>query len=165
MSGANEGKKVAIKEVDTTKFNQQQLGDIQLEMNILSQLKHVCIVRLHCVYTLKDKFFLILEYLRGGELLDAICKRDRYTEGDARSIFTDITSALNYMHARKVIHRDIKPENLILQSKGKTSRVKVIDFGFATVMNGNEVFTFLSLPRLILYLFLFYSDARLSFLS
>ena len=102
-------------------------------MNILSQLRHTSIVRLNCVYTLTEKLFLVLEYLRGGELLDAICKRDCYTEGDARSILMDIASALNYMHAKKVIHRDIKPENLILQSKAQKSRVKIVDFGFATV--------------------------------
>ena len=68
-------------------------------------------------------------------MLDAICKRERYSENDARKIVSDITGGLAYMHSKKVIHRDIKPENLILQSKSASSRVKIVDFGFSTVMN------------------------------
>lgn len=134
-TSSNENKRFAIKEVDTCKFNKQQQADLQLEMNILSQLKHASIVRLNSVYTIKNKLFLVMEYLRGGELLDAICKRERYTEGDARRILIEITSALQYMHARKVIHRDIKPENLILETISAKSKIKIVDFGFATVVN------------------------------
>jgi calcium/calmodulin-dependent protein kinase I len=76
-----------------------------------------------------------MEYLRGGELLDAICQRECYTEGNARKIVIEIASALMYMHSRKVIHRDIKPENLILENRAEDSRVKIVDFGFAAVVN------------------------------
>ena len=79
-----------------------------------------------------------MEYLSGGELLDAICKRERYVEGDARRIIIDIAAGIHYLHARKVIHRDIKPENLIFETKYQISRIKLVDFGFATVVNDSS---------------------------
>lgn len=102
-------------------------------MNILSQLKHESIVRLYSVYSSGEKRFLIMEYLKGGQLLNAICKREFYRESDARRLMYQITSALHYMHERSVIHRDIKPENIILSDRSIDSPVKLVDFGFATI--------------------------------
>ena len=74
-----------------------------------------------------------MEYLRGGQLLNAICKREYYRESDARRVMYQITMALHYMHERMVIHRDIKPENIILADRSLESPVKLVDFGFAVV--------------------------------
>lgn len=73
-----------------------------------------------------------MEYLKGGELLQAICQREFYSEGDARKLLRQIASALHYIHQREVIHRDIKPENLILADVSFNSPVKLVDFGFST---------------------------------
>lgn len=79
-----------------------------------------------------------MEYLRGGELLNAICKRDHYTENDARRVFSQLISALSYLHARRVIHRDLKPENLILADRSFTSDIKLVDFGFSIVLDSDS---------------------------
>lgn len=76
-----------------------------------------------------------MEYLKGGELLQTICKRKNYTENDARRIMTQINSAIQYLHSRKVIHRDLKPENLILVDKDFYSDIKIVDFGYAYVLS------------------------------
>ena len=46
--------------------------------------------------------------LGGGELFDAIIKKEHYAEEDARLVMVAITDALNYCHERGVIHRDLK---------------------------------------------------------
>lgn len=130
-----DARKVAIKEIDLKKLNKQQLSDLNVEMNILSQLHHDSIVQLISVYSLPDKKFMVMEYLKGGDLLNAVCRREFYTEGDARALLMQIASALHYMHERLVIHRDIKPENLILSDKSLDSPIKLVDFGFAAVEN------------------------------
>jgi serine/threonine protein kinase len=104
-------------------------------MNILSQLKHESIVSLLAVYSSNEKRFLIMEYLRGGQLLTAICKREFYHESDAGRLLFQLASALAYLHDRSVIHRDIKPENLILSNRNLDSPVKLVDFGFAVIEN------------------------------
>jgi serine/threonine protein kinase len=124
-------KRVAIKENDLNKLTKKQIGDLHVEINILSQLSHPGIVKFHSVYMAKDKIYMVMECLRGGELLDAICEREYYTEGDARRLMLQLVSAVDYLHSRKVIHRDIKPENIILESSSIYSNVKLVDFGFA----------------------------------
>lgn len=130
---SDEHVKVAIKEINLRTLGKQQLQDLNMEMNILSQLDHESIMEIYAVYTLPDKLFMVTEYLRGGELLTAICKRDHYHERDARRVMWQVTSALQYMHARRVIHRDIKPMNLILTERTLESPVKIADFGFAAI--------------------------------
>jgi len=126
-----EKKIVAMKEIDILKLTKKQSAALLSEMNILSQLKHQSIVRLHAVYFQNDRVYMVMDYLRGGELLNAICLREKYTEGDARRLLRQITSALCYMHSRKIIHHDIKPENLIFETRSFESNIKIIDFGFA----------------------------------
>jgi serine/threonine protein kinase len=58
----------------------------------------------------KAHTYIVLELLRGGELLDRIRKKGRYTESEARRIMRKLISALNYMQSRGVVHRDLKPE-------------------------------------------------------
>lgn len=75
-----------------------------------------------------------MEYLRGGELLKAICKRNHYEERDAKRIMIQIVDAIRYIHNRDVVHRDLKPENIILETRDFHSSIKIVDFGFAVVM-------------------------------
>ena len=80
----------------------------------------------------------MLEYLRGGELLKAVCQRQRYTEDDARALMLQILQGIKHIHEKGVIHRDIKPENLILSKKTLDSPIKIVDFGFATLITEQE---------------------------
>jgi calcium/calmodulin-dependent protein kinase I len=84
------------------------------------------------------QLFIVLEYLQGGELLKAVCQRKRYIEDDARQLLLQIFQGIAYIHARGVIHRDIKPENLILSRKSLDSSIKIVDFGFATLISEQE---------------------------
>lgn len=126
--------KVAIKEISIDKaLGRGSPNDVAREINILSQLKHKCIVRLYNIYSVQEKTFLIMEYLKGGELLKAISKLSKYHEQLAKRVMKQITLGISYLHSRSVIHRDLKPENIILARKAIDSPVKIVDFGFAIV--------------------------------
>jgi ribosomal protein S6 kinase alpha-5 len=71
----------------------------------------------------------VLELLRGGELLDRIKKKGRFTESEASRIMRDLISALDFMHARGVVHRDLKPEVCEVLS---SSSLRVYALAFST---------------------------------
>ena len=67
---------------------------------------------------------------------DAILKRGRYSEADARPVVAQIASALAYLHAQRIVHRDIKPENIrVTQRDDATPQIKLLDFGLSKVVD------------------------------
>jgi tRNA A-37 threonylcarbamoyl transferase component Bud32 len=54
--------------------------------------------------------YIVMEYLRGGELLQRIRRKRRFDEAQAARIMTKLMSAVNFMHFQGVVHRDLKPE-------------------------------------------------------
>ena len=55
------------------------------------------------------------EYVKGGDLFDAIAADTKYSELVSRRMVADLTSALKYLHDKMIVHRDIKPENLLVK--------------------------------------------------
>jgi calcium/calmodulin-dependent protein kinase I len=132
------GNFVAIKEIDTQQLSVAQIRGIHYELNILSQLQdNEHFLKMHCVYVKGVSIFLIVEYLGGGELFDAISMLDTYSEDHVRWIMYQLVSAVKYMHSRKVIHRDLKPEVIMVKSVNikdyRNISVRIIDVGIAMI--------------------------------
>ena len=72
------------------------------------------IVRLHDVFETPDITYMIMEEMKGGELLQRIVEKEVYTEREARQTVKILFDAIDYCHKKKIAHRDIKPENLLL---------------------------------------------------
>jgi calcium/calmodulin-dependent protein kinase I len=90
----------------------------------------------------RDYFYIVLELIEGGELFDRICKKDHYTERDARVVMHQLASAIATAHMRGVCHRDLKPENILLASQRDDTTIKIADLGFAKVTHGkNDLLT------------------------
>jgi len=58
-------------------------------------------------------------------------------EYDASFIMKQLLISIYYLHNIGIIHRDLKPENLLitLGSHGEVRELKIIDFGFAKLVN------------------------------
>jgi calcium-dependent protein kinase len=78
----------------------------------------------------------VLEYCEGGELFDYIIERKHLNEKEAAMIFSQLLSALLYLHNQNISHRDIKPENFMLSKKGDIKGIKMIDFGLSKNYSG-----------------------------
>jgi len=90
------------------------------------------------------KIFLVLELVPGGEVFDMIISRGRLDEGEARKLFRQIISGMQYCHAHLVCHRDLKPENLLLDADGN---IKITDFGLSNMVEPGKLFdTFCGSP-------------------
>ncbi|XP_028838426.1 ribosomal protein S6 kinase alpha-4 isoform X1 [Denticeps clupeoides] len=92
---------------------------------------HPNIVKLHEVFTDQYHTYLVMELLRGGELLERIKKKKLFAEWEASKLMRSLVSAVGFMHEAGVVHRDLKPENVLFADEGEDSALKVIDFGFA----------------------------------
>ncbi|KAL9536964.1 hypothetical protein MBANPS3_012207 [Mucor bainieri] len=104
---------------------------IRREIAILKKCAHPHVVRLREVIDdpASRKIYLALEYMDGGEIVwreDDESNTPVLTMHEARSIFRDVVSGLDYLHYQGIIHRDIKPANLLLTHDGV---VKISDFG------------------------------------
>lgn len=73
-------------------------------------------MKLYEFYQDKINFYLITEYIDGGELFDKISQVKCFSEEDTAIIIKQLLSAVVYCHSRKIVHRDLKPENLLLDS-------------------------------------------------
>lgn len=92
---------------------------------------HPGVVRLVEVVMDACHTYIVTELLRGGELFRRIKKKRRFTEPEAASIMSSLTSTVRYLHSMGVVHRDLKPENLLFDSEREDATLKVVDFGFA----------------------------------
>lgn len=102
------------------------------EAEILQSLEHPYIVQLHDVYKTQSKLFLVMDYMRGGDLFDRIVARTRYSETQSRRVLRRLLSALYYLHEqRQLVHRDLKPENILLERTDCDISVRISDFGLA----------------------------------
>ncbi len=85
--------------------------------------------------------YIVLELLRGGELLQRIRKKKHFTETEAAQIMKKLVSAVNFMHSHGVVHRDLKPENLLYDDTSDLADIKIVDFGFARIKPDKEGLT------------------------
>lgn len=106
-----------------------QKAEVFNEFEILRNVDHPNIVNLYELYGDDHYYFLISEYLEGGELFDRIKTAKHFSEGYAAKIMHQLLSAVNYLHIKGIVHRDLKPENILFTSKDINSAIKVIDFG------------------------------------
>jgi len=132
-------KKVAVKIVTRAGLKPDDDAALRQEVKILDRLHHKNIVEQIDFFEEDKYFYIILEYLDGGELFDRIVKKTFYNEKEARDLVYIVLKAIQYMHCINIIHRDLKPENLLLTSKDDDANLKIADFGFAVEVNGLNI--------------------------
>ncbi|TYG43381.1 hypothetical protein ES288_D11G012200v1 [Gossypium darwinii] len=104
---------------------------VRREINISRLFMHPHIIRLYEVIETTTDIFMVTEYAESGELFDYIVLKRRLHEDEARKLFQQIISGVEYCHKNMMVHRDLKPENLLLDSN---YNVKIADFGLTNVM-------------------------------
>jgi calcium/calmodulin-dependent protein kinase I len=137
------GKKYAVKIIKRKNLSKVVEDDLRNEVKMLRILDHPQIVRMIDFFEEEKYFYLVEEYIRGGELLERIAKKHVYNEKEARDVLLALLNAIKYCHDRDVVHRDLKPENLLLAHKGQDASIKIADFGFAAIAHGNTLNDFL----------------------
>merc|ERR1719244_2111999 len=140
-------KEFAVKIIDKAKCQGKE-HMIESEIAILSAIEHPNIIQLEEVFDFPGEKYLVMEYVSGGDLFDAIAADIKYTEPVARDMIKDLANALQYLHDRMICHRDIKPENLLVIDMLHSKSLKLADFGLAVVVR-EPLFTVCGTPTYV----------------
>jgi eukaryotic-like serine/threonine-protein kinase len=123
---------VALKMLKPELARRQSTVDrFRAEAITLAKLDHPGIARIHGCSVHDDRWFIVMEFVRGETLLAHLARYGRLTWMEAVPIVCQLLDALEYAHRRGVIHRDMKPANVLMSDEGG---VKVTDFGIARVL-------------------------------
>jgi serine/threonine-protein kinase len=98
------------------------------EAKVAAKLSHPNLVNVFDQGTDGDVIFLVMEYVPGITLRDAMNDFGALDANKTLDIIEPLTSGLAAAHAAGILHRDLKPENVFLSDGGK---VKLGDFGLA----------------------------------
>jgi len=110
------------------------------ECNILNILHHKNCIEFINGYTDEEAHYIVTNLCDGGELFHRITTTEQpYTEEDGRRITKDMLEAVKHIHDKGIIHRDLKPENFMFDTRDRTSKLRLIDFGSAVeVQHGKK---------------------------
>ncbi|XP_073990437.1 calcium/calmodulin-dependent protein kinase I isoform X2 [Rhodnius prolixus] len=139
------GEMYAVKMIDKKALKGKE-DSLENEIKVLRRLTHPNIVQLLETFEDKQKVYLIMELVTGGELFDRIVEKGSYTEKDASDLIRQVLEAVNYMHEQGVVHRDLKPENLLYYSPDEDSKIMISDFGLSKMEDSGIMATACGTP-------------------
>ena len=124
---------VAVKILDKDQIKHQNMGrQVKTQITIMKQLKHPNVVRMKEVLKSESKFFIVIEYISGGELFTELVKKGyrfcsymysccppisyfaqmlssgKFGEDEASRYFRQMIDGISYCHYQGVCHRDLK---------------------------------------------------------
>jgi len=75
------------------------------EASIVLLLHHPYITGMRSMLVYPNYYYMVFEYINGGQMLDYIISHGRLRERSARKFARQISSALEYCHANSIVHR------------------------------------------------------------
>lgn len=137
----NTGKTFAVKIINKRKVVGNMDG-VSRELEVLQKLNHPRIVSLKAFYEDEANYYMVMEFISGGDLMDFVAAHGAVGEEAGREISRQILEAIQYIHSKGISHRDLKPDNILIEQDDPVL-VKITDFGLAKVQgNGSIMKTF-----------------------
>ena len=134
--------------------NETYFEDIKREIAIMKKLEHPNVLRLFEVLDDPNvnKLYLVLEYMKKGDLIHFIKERDKDKERTSSKqrnsssftplrdqelwfIFKQVIAGVRYLHYQNIVHGDIKPQNILVNVDGT---VKLADFGISKMLENGS---------------------------
>ena len=121
------GRQVAVKRMHA-ESPEDVAKRFRREAQLGASLNHPNIVSVFDIGTDPETVLIVMEYVPGGTLKDALARGPLPREA-AFKLLRGVAAAVDHSHEHDVVHRDIKPANILLDADG---RAKLADLGIAT---------------------------------
>ena len=134
------GRIVAIKELHKKHTRSASIKQRFFQEAVaMARLDHPNLPRLHTFGEDGGSYYLVMEFVSGAVLGEEIETKGAIAPERAVAILRQILEAVSYAHKNGIIHRDLKPDNIVLIREGDSLRVKVLDFGIAKMIGGENI--------------------------
>ncbi|KAG1464685.1 hypothetical protein G6F56_005030 [Rhizopus delemar] len=120
------GQQVAIKMIDKRAHDDRVMSRLVREVAIMEIVQHPSIVKLYETFETCDSLFLVMEYVTGSNLDEHLKREGPMDEEEARGLFRQLVTAVDFCHRKWVVHRDLKTPNILVTPQGT---LKLADFG------------------------------------
>ncbi|XP_040192976.1 tyrosine-protein kinase Lck [Rana temporaria] len=106
------------------------------EANLMKQLQHPRLVRLHAVVT-QEPIYIVTEYMENGNLVDYL----KTSQGLKLNVYklidmsAQVAEGMSFLERKNYIHRDLRAANILVSD---TLCCKIADFGLARIIEDNE---------------------------
>ena len=143
------GREVAVKVVDESLASDPDfIRRFEHEAQLVARLEHPNIVPLYDYWRDPGGAYLVMRYLKGGNLAQLIRDRGPLSLQETTHIVDDLARALAFAHQSGVVHRDVRPQNVLFDQVGNAF---LSDFGIAKALAAGKDLAALS-PGLAYYL-------------
>ncbi len=105
-----------------------------------SRIEHANVARVFDFGETSDgTVYLAMEYVSGRTLKEVLEKEGPLTLQRTAVLVRQVADGLDAAHRMGIVHRDLKPDNILVTvDENGVDRCKVVDFGIAKAVGGNE---------------------------
>jgi len=116
-------------------FDQQHKARFRREAQAVAKLNHPNVVTIHEVSEFGGRPYIVMEHV-GDQILGDFFKKKDCTFDKIIKLAIQICKGLKEAHTAGIVHRDIKPSNILIDKSG---RLKLVDFGLATIAGSDKL--------------------------
>lgn len=119
----------ALKYINKTKcVKMKAVTNIIQERQLLEEIDHPFVVNLRYAFQDDENCFFVLDLMLGGDLRFHLDRLGCFEERSVRFYLAELSSAVAFLHEKRIMHRDIKPDNILIDDRG---HVHLTDFNIA----------------------------------
>ena len=101
---------------------------LEREAQLLAELDHPNILRIHDFVRKNDRMWLVLEHVEGWSLEELVERKQRLSPSFVTAVALEIARALDHAHQKGIVHRDVRPHNVMVS---RLATVKLVHFNVA----------------------------------
>lgn len=132
-------RQVAIKFIRAGMDTREVVARFESEEQALALMDHPSIAHVYDAGTLPDgRPYFVMEYVPGIPITE-FCDERHLGVGERLRLFSELCEGVQHAHQKAVIHRDLKPSNVLVAGETDGPQLRIIDFGIAKAIGGQQL--------------------------